>query len=85
MRKKLSEIAGYFGMVLIHGATLPAIIGNLLGSSKDLPPLSMVVLVWLGLGLFLWRAIEQKDLLYILSNATGFFFNSLLLFMILMN
>ena len=47
----------------------------ILGYSSELPPLSMVLLVWSGLFLFLLRAVVAKDTLYIVSNAIGFFFN----------
>lgn len=74
-----AEIGGWIGMVLIHSATLPAIIGKIMGWSNDLPPLSMVLLIWSGLALFLVRAIARTDWLYIISNAFGFVLNSLLL------
>ena len=80
--KKLGALSGWAGMVLIHGATLPTTLGVILGYSDKVPPISMVILVWSGLMLFLFRAIVQKDTLYIVSNAIGFFFNSVLLSLI---
>ena len=74
-----SEIGGWLGMCLIHGATIPVTVGNILGYSNSLPPLSMVLLVWSGLALFLWRAIARNDFLYTVSNAVGFVLNSVLL------
>lgn len=74
-----SEIGGWVGMCLIHSATLPVTVANILGYSNQLPPLSMVLLVWSGLALFLWRAIERKDVLYTVSNSVGFVLNSVLL------
>ena len=82
MKLSLSELAGWAGMVLIHSATLPATIGNIMGWSDQLPPVSMVLLVWAGLALFLWRAFARNDMLYIVSNAVGFILNSLLLALI---
>ena len=84
MRNKsfLSEIAGWAGMVLIHSATLPTTIGIILGQTANKPPISMVLLVWTGLFLFLIRAIGNNDKLYIFSNAIGFFFNTILLALI---
>ena len=79
---KTSELAGWVGMVLIHSATVPATVANLMGWSDRLPPLSMVLMVWAGLALFLWRAFGRNDLLYIVSNAVGFVLNSLLLALI---
>jgi hypothetical protein len=79
---KFSEFAGWLGMILIHSATLPVTLGIILGYSDTLPPLSMILLVWTGLFLFLIRAIANNDKLYIVSNAIGFFFNSVLLILI---
>lgn len=76
------EIGGWVGMCLIHGATIPVTVSNILGWSDKLPPLSMILLVWSGLALFLWRAIDRKDTLYIVSNAVGFVLNSILLALI---
>jgi len=80
--KKLGSVSGWMGMILIHSATLPTTLGVILGYSDKTPPISMVILVWTGLMLFLFRAIVQKDTLYIVSNAVGFFFNSILLALI---
>lgn len=77
-----AEWGGWAGMLLIHGATIPVTVSNILGWSAQLPPLSMVLLVWAGLALFLWRAIDRKDMLYIVSNAVGFALNSILLSLI---
>jgi len=80
--KKISEFAGWLGMILIHSATLPVTLGIILGHSDTVPPASMILLVWTGLFLFLIRAIAQNDKLYIISNSIGFFFNSILLILI---
>jgi|TARA_B110000908_G_scaffold155472_1_gene193673 hypothetical protein len=82
MNKKLSEACGWIGMILIHGATAPTSISVLMGWSTELPPLNFILLVWMGLALFLVRAIGAKDTLYIVSNAIGFALNSLLLSLI---
>ena len=78
----MSEACGWVGMVLIHAATLPTSLGVILGYNDRLPPLSMVLMVWAGLFLFLIRAVGRNDKLYIISNAVGFFFNSILLALI---
>jgi uncharacterized protein with PQ loop repeat len=84
--KRLFEMFGNFvgwiGMILIHGATLPVTIKNIMGTVTVMPPVEMVLMVWGGLFLFLIRAIVNKDTLYIVSNAIGFFFNTVLLALI---
>lgn len=80
--EKFGACAGWIGMILIHGATLPVTIKNIIGVSTAMPPVEMVLMVWSGLFLFLIRAIANKDTLYIVSNAIGFFFNTVLLALI---
>lgn len=82
MKNKVPEMCGWLGMVLIHGATLPPTLKVILGYATALPPVEMVLLVWSGLFLFLIRAIARNDKLYIISNAVGFFFNSIMLALI---
>ena len=83
MLKQLAEIGGWLGMVLIHGATIPTSVSVIMGWSSDLPPLDMVLLIWSGLFLFFIRALARFDWLYLVSNAVGFFLQSMLLAIIL--
>lgn len=73
------EIAGWLAMVMLHSNTIPTTFGRILGYNTTMPPLSMVLLTWAGLALYLWRAVYQKDMLYIVSNGIGFALNSVLL------
>ena len=70
-------------MVLIHGATIPTSGSVIMGWSSDLPPLDMVLLIWSGVFLFFIRALALIDWLYLVSNAVGFFLQSVLLAIIL--
>ena len=70
-------------MVLIHGATIPTSVSVIMGWSDNLPPLDMVLMIWLGLVLFFLRALARIDWLYLVSNAVGFFLQSLLLAIII--
>jgi hypothetical protein len=81
--KRAANAAGWGGLLLIHGATLPVTVTSLLGGVTDLPPLSMVAMIWLGLFLFLVKAVSDKDTLYIASNGVGFALQSALLSLIL--
>jgi len=79
---KLAEFAGWFGMVMIQGATLPTTIGILMGSNPRIPEVSLVLMVWGGLALYFVRAVAKKDTLHIVSNGLGFFLQSSLLALI---
>ena len=80
--KTVAEIGGYTGMVAIQGATIPVTMDIIINDSSAMPPISMVVLVWFGLGLFFVRAVAQKDKLYLTSNGVGFILQSVLLSLI---
>lgn len=80
--EKLAELGGYAGMIALQGATLPTLIPTLLGYNTTLPPLSMVLLVWIGLILYFIRALVRFDFLYLISNGIGIVLNFLLLVII---
>ena len=80
---KLTNICGWAGLVLIHSATIPSLLSIMFNDTLQHPPMSMIAMVWGGLLLLSIRAIEQKDPLYIVSNMIGFFFNSILLALII--
>ena len=83
MKNKLAEIGGWIGMVLIHGATIPTSLAVIMGWSDHLPPLDMIIMVWVGLMLFFIRALARFDWLYLVSNAIGFTLNTIILALIL--
>lgn len=81
--KGVNNQLGWAGVVLLQGATLPSMIGRLTGGAEaNMPPLSMVLMVWVGLILYLIRAVRQGDVVYIVSNSMGALLNSVLLAMI---
>lgn len=81
MSFKLSELCGYIGMVLVHAATLPTTILALVNghASVDLPPFNMILILDIGLILFFIRAAAERDILYMLSNGVGVFFQTIML------
>jgi uncharacterized protein YqgC (DUF456 family) len=76
------EAGGYVGIALIQCANLPSLIGVMLGWSNDLPPLSMVLMVWAGLLLFLARSIYNRQTLYIVSEGIGIILQTLMLMVV---
>ena len=78
---RLADLAGWLGMVCIHGATVPVSLRAMAGNAQ-LPPLEMVLMIWAGLALFLLNAVANKNTLYIVSNGVGFALQTLLLTLI---
>lgn len=81
--KKVAEIGGYAGMVLLQGATLPQMVDKLTNPNATLAPLSMVLMVWVGLLLYFVRAFYQRDMLYMISNGIGLVLNFILMILII--
>ena len=81
--KAIAEFGGYAGMALLQGATLPQMLEAMLYGTADLAPLSMVLMVWVGLLLYLVRAVYQRDALYMISNGIGVVLNFILMILII--
>jgi hypothetical protein len=81
-KAKVCELSGWAGMLFVQSATLPTTFYNLMGWSDQLPPISMILLVWIGLALYFVRAYAQRDTLYMVSNGFGFIVNTILLALI---
>lgn len=82
--KKVENICGWSGMLFVQSATLPVTYNILMGNNTSLPPISMVILIWVGLILYLIRAVLQKDVVHITSNFVGFISQSILMSLILL-
>ncbi len=79
-RERFFDWLGYAGIVLIQGATFPAMLQFIFdGGKNSLPPLTMTLLIWSGLALFLARGIYRKDMVAIISNSIGFVLQSVML------
>ena len=68
---------------MLQGATLPTLLASRSGD-VHLPPLSLSGLTFTGLVLYLWRAIDAKDWLYIVGNSIGLVLNSIIIGLILL-
>ncbi len=66
-----ADLGGWTGIALIQGASLPSMIAVFMGWSENLPPASMVCMIWIGLALFLYRSYVRKDHLAVVSNGLG--------------
>jgi hypothetical protein len=81
---RASGLAGWIGMVMLQGSTLPTLYDALTGVAY-LPPLSLTALTWAGLSLYLWNAIAQRNVLYMVGNTIGLTLNSIVMGLILIS
>lgn len=77
-----AETAGWVAVVLMHLATIPTMIAVLTGLTEKMPPVDLVLFMWIGLFLFFVKAAIQKDVLNIVTIGFGFFCQAALLALI---
>jgi len=71
------NFVGVVGILLIQGALIPS---HLTG---EFPPLSLPVLIFLGLCCYMYKALIDNDWVYMLSNGIGLTLNGLMIIRIL--
>lgn len=67
-----AETVGWLAVVFIHCATLPPLLGLLLGVSDTLPSFDVVMFLWLGLMLLYVKALVARDTLITTTISLGF-------------
>ena len=67
------------GIFLIQGALLPS------HFSGEFPPISLPVLVFLGLCCYMYKAIKDGDWVYMVSNFIGLTLNGSMVIRIILN
>jgi hypothetical protein len=78
-----AETLGRIGVILVHLATIPTLVAVLTGLTEKLPPVDIVVLMWMGLFMFFIRSVIAKDLLNIVTIGFGFFVQAILMALII--
>ncbi len=74
-----ADMIGWIAVLFIHGATIPPIIGLLLGVSDRLPSIDVVLFLWTGLVLMFARSLIIKDMLNVITIGIGFMIQATLL------
>ena len=82
-RIKTSGIAGWVGMALLQGSTLPTLLNSIEGNAH-LPSFAVTVMTWLGLSLYLWNSIATNNTLYTVGNAIGLTLNTIMIGLIIL-
>lgn len=78
-KERFFDLCGYAAIGLIQGATMPAMLGFIINGHGELPPLTMTLMIWAGLFLYLVRSVYRKDMVAIVSNSIGFVLQSVML------
>jgi hypothetical protein len=67
-----AEAFAWAAIVIMHLSTVPSILAMMSGYSMDYPPADLVLMIWLALLLFLFRAAIKRDVLQMLTIGIGF-------------
>ena len=78
-KDRFYDMCGYAAIGLIQGATMPSMLSYIITGSGELPPLTMTLMIWAGLFLYLVRSFYRKDMVAIISNSIGFVLQSIML------
>jgi hypothetical protein len=81
--QRLERAIGWVGMLLVQCASFPALYELVVLGQAELPPLSMVLMLQVGLALYFIRAYIQRDTVYLVSNGLGFAIQTLLFCLII--
>lgn len=77
-----AETLGWIAAIVLHASTVPTLLAVMSGLSDRMPPLDMVLLVWIGLLLLYFRATILKDTLVTVTISIGFMVQALLMALI---
>lgn len=77
-----AETLGWIAAIVLHASTVPTLLAVMSGLSDRMPPLDMVLLVWVGLLLLYFRATILKDTLVTVTISIGFMVQALLMALI---
>ena len=63
---------GWLTIVLLHFASMPTLIAVLLAKSDKLPPVDLMVFVWSALITLFFKALIERNFLYLATICLGF-------------
>ena len=84
LKQVSSHTLGWMSIILCHFAAIPTLLAVLLGQSDRLPPVDLMIFIWSALVTMFFKALIEKNVLYISTICMGFvaqtFIMSLILF-----
>ena len=70
---------GWTALLTLHAVTIPTLVGLMTGLSDKTPPIDMVLILWVGLALFYFKSILEKNIVSIIIIGLGFIAQSVLM------
>lgn len=79
IRKVTIDGIGWTALLTLHAVTIPTLIGLMTGLSDKTPPIDMILILWVGMALFYFKAILEKNIVSIVIIGLGFIAQSILM------
>jgi hypothetical protein len=80
--KVSSDTVEWVGIIALHGATIPTMLGLMMGLTDNTPPIDVVLILWGALTMFFIKAVIKKDILNIITIGLGFIGQAVLMALI---
>jgi hypothetical protein len=77
-----SDTVEWVGIIALHGATVPTMLGLMMGLTDSTPPIDVVLILWGALTMFFIKAVINKDILNIITIGVGFIGQAVLMALI---
>lgn len=81
--KVSAHTLGWITLVLLHFASVPTLIAVLMSQSDRLPPVDLMIFVWSALVTLFFKALIEKNFLYVATICIGFVAQTLIMGLIL--
>ena len=79
IRKVTIDGIGWTALLTLHAVTIPSLVGLMTGLTDRTPPIDMILILWIGLALFYFKAILEKNVVSIVIIGLGFIAQSVLM------
>jgi len=83
LAKISSHTLGWITIILLHFASIPTLLAVLMAKSDTLPPVDLMVFVWSALITLFFKALIEKNFLYIATICLGFAAQTVIMSLIL--
>jgi hypothetical protein len=77
-----SDTVEWIGIIALHSATIPTMLGLMIGITDNTPPIDVVLILWTALAMFFIKAVIKKDILNIVTIGLGFIGQAVLMALI---
>lgn len=74
---------GWVTIILLHFAAVPTLLAVLMGTSDRMPPVDLIIFVWSALIAMFFKALIERNFLYIATICVGFAAQTVLMSLIL--